>query len=139
MGANLNTARLGHTAALLDNGTVLTAGGEFFTGQIRTVLSSAELYLPSTFAPPNLLSIRVNPVNATIPASTDQRFTATGTFSDNSTQILASVTWTSSTNSVASISNDSSNSGLALGITAGSATITAIAGSIAGSTSLTVH
>ena len=86
MGANLNTARLGHTAALLDNGTVLTAGGEFFTGQIRTVLSSAELYLPSTFAPPNLLSIRVNPVNATIPASTDQRFTATGTFSDNSTR-----------------------------------------------------
>jgi hypothetical protein len=139
MGASLNTARLGHTAALLDNGTVLIAGGEFFTGQIRTVLSSAELYLPSAFAPPNLVSIRVNPVNATIPASTDQRFTATGTFSDNSTQILASVTWTSSTNSVTSISNDSSNSGQALGITAGSATITAIAGSIAGSTSLTVH
>jgi hypothetical protein len=138
-GATLNTARFGHTATLLDNGTVLIAGGVFFTGQVRTVLSSAELYVPSTFAPPNLVSIKVNPATPTISASTNQRFTATGTFSDNSTQTIASVTWTSSNNSVASISNDSSNSGLALGVTAGNVIITATVGSIAGSTSLTVH
>jgi Kelch motif/Galactose oxidase, central domain len=43
---NLNTARFGHTATLLSDGTVLVAGGD--TDQVGDVLDSAELYDPRT-------------------------------------------------------------------------------------------
>jgi hypothetical protein len=138
-GANLNTARLGQTARLLNNGTVLVAGGAFFTGQTRNVLSSAELYVPGTFTPPNLVSIKINPVGATLSVSGNQRFTATGTFNDNSTQTLSSVNWSSPNGSLISVSNDSSNSGVATGVAVGNATVAATAGSITGSTTVTVH
>lgn len=45
---NLNTSRLEHTATMLMNGKVLIAGGNNVTANNTTVLSSAELYNPST-------------------------------------------------------------------------------------------
>jgi len=45
---NLNTSRLEHTATMLMNGKVLIAGGNNVTANKTTVLSSAELYNPST-------------------------------------------------------------------------------------------
>ncbi len=45
---NLNTSRLEHTASMLMNGKVLIAGGNNVTANNTTVLSSAELYNPST-------------------------------------------------------------------------------------------
>jgi len=45
---NLNSSRLEHTATLLTNGKVLIAGGNHVTANKTTVLSSAELYNPST-------------------------------------------------------------------------------------------
>jgi hypothetical protein len=91
--------------------------------------------LSGTGAPPNLASIAVTPLNPSIAAGTTLQFTATGTYSDGSTQDLTnSVSWSSSVPGVASISN----AGLASGSSQGSTSITASSGSIAGSTSLTV-
>ena len=82
-----------------------------------------------------LQSIAVTPANSSIADGLTQQFTATGTYSDGSTQnITASVIWKSDTPAVAVISP----SGLATGVASGSANISATSGSTSGSTSLTV-
>lgn len=64
-----------------------------------------------------------------------QQFTATGKYSDNSTQDLTStVTWSSSDNTIATISA----TGLASAVRQESATIQAALGSVNGSALLTV-
>ncbi|HLI03012.1 MAG TPA: Ig-like domain-containing protein, partial [Terracidiphilus sp.] len=75
------------------------------------------------------------PATASIAAGATQQYTATGTYSNGSTQnITGAVTWTSSNAAAATINA----SGLATGVAAGSTTITATSGSIAGTASLTV-
>jgi len=133
----LNTARNDQTATRLRDGTVLIAGGS--NGSTNLTVASSERYLPSTSTPPGLLSIAVTPAAPTIAVNAAQAFVATGTFSDGSTQQLASVIWSSSNQSVASISSDISSEGAASGIAAGTTTITATAGSVNGSTTLTVR
>src|SRR2546421_724190 len=96
------TARSYHTATLLNSGLVLIAGGYGSNGY----LSTAELYTPSASTPAGLVAITVTPTNPTISATSFQQFVATGTFSGNSTQSLASVAWSSSATAVASVSND---------------------------------
>jgi|HubBroStandDraft_6_1064221.scaffolds.fasta_scaffold00076_4 phospholipase C len=82
-----------------------------------------------------LMSVTVNPTSPSILASSTQQFTATGTFSDNSTQDLTNAaTWTSFNTSVAGITS----TGLASGFTAGTTTISAAYQSVSGSTTLTV-
>jgi hypothetical protein len=83
-----------------------------------------------------LSSIAVTPANPTVPAGTTQQFTATGTYSDGSTQTLTSqVTWSSSNTAVASINA----SGLATAVAGGTSTIKATQGSVSGTTVLTVQ
>ena len=82
-----------------------------------------------------LESISVTPADPAIPVGEVQPFTATGTYSDNSTQDLTSqVTWASATTSVATIASD----GLASGLAAGTTTVSATLGDVIGSTVLTV-
>ncbi len=82
-----------------------------------------------------LQSIAVTPANPSIVAGTTEQFTATGTFSDNTTQnITSQVTWASATTAVATINA----SGLATGVAAGNSTISATLGATTGSTVLTV-
>src|SRR5208337_3958577 len=84
-------------------------------------------------------SIAVTPTNPGIAPKTTEQFTATGTFSDNSTQdITTSVTWSSSNASVATISNAAGSNGQVTSVAAGTATITAASGLISGTTTLTV-
>ena len=86
-----------------------------------------------------LVSIAVTPTNPSIPLGTTEQFTATGTYSDNSTQnITTSVIWSSSAPSVATVSNAAGSIGQAVPAAVGSTTITATSGSISGSTILTV-
>jgi hypothetical protein len=131
-----STARDSHTATLLGNGTVLIAGGVDATGN---ALAIAELYQPGTLTPSGLVSIDINPFNPSIPVATGQRFTATGTFTDNSTQTLASVTWNSSDSTVAPVTNDSSNQGYGFAVATGSVALNACAGLVCGSTIVTVN
>ncbi|MGH9711792.1 MAG: InlB B-repeat-containing protein [Candidatus Acidiferrales bacterium] len=87
-----------------------------------------------------LVSIAVTPTNPTVVVGQTQQFTATGTFSDNSTQNLtASVVWASSNTDAASITAG----GLATGLTGGdtstiSATFQQGDTNVTGSTLLTV-
>jgi hypothetical protein len=85
-----------------------------------------------------LNSIAVTPVGPSILTGATQQFTATGTYSNGSTQnITSQVTWASSSTTVATING----SGLATGASAGSTTISAaLSGTgVAGSTTLTVQ
>jgi hypothetical protein len=132
---SLNVARRVQTATLLTNGLTLVAGG--FSDSV-SALSSAEKYQPATLAPANLVSIALSPRNPAIPAGTSQNLGANGTFSDNSTQTLASVTWSTSNAAVATVSSDSSNRGVTFGVATGSTTVSACTGSICGSTTITV-
>ncbi len=133
--ASMTGARQGHTATLLTSGAVLVAGG---TSNSSIALSSTELYQPDTYIPANLVSIAVNPLSPLITSGVTQSFVATGTFADNTTETLTSVTWGSSDKNILSVTNDVSNEGGALGLAPGSAVLTACTGSLCGSTTVTV-
>ncbi len=122
-------------------------GRAFVLGTLGIVLLSVILDTGcsggGTSAPPppakTLISITVTPASPSIAAGTTQQFTATGHYSDNSTQNLTnSVTWSSSSPAVATISNSAGSQGLATGVGIGAATITAASGSVTGSATLTV-
>jgi uncharacterized protein YjdB len=87
----------------------------------------------------SLVSISVSPSNPSVALGKTQSFTATGNYSDNSTQDLTTtVTWSSSNTAVATISNSAGTQGQATSVATGSTTIMATSGSISGSTTLTV-
>ncbi len=80
-------------------------------------------------------SIEVTPANPSIEPDAIRQFTATGTYSDGGTKDLtASVTWSSSVETCATIDA----SGLATAVASGATTITATSGGITGTTDLTV-
>lgn len=88
-----------------------------------------------TVTNPTLVSIAVTPASDSITVSAIQQFTAMGTYNNGSTQNLtSSVTWSSSSTSVATISS----TGLVTAVSAGGTTIQAVLGSVTGSTPLTV-
>jgi uncharacterized protein YjdB len=73
-----------------------------------------------------LTALSVTPLSAALAKGTAQRFTATGTYSDSSTQDLTDlVTWSSSDSTVAAISNAPGSRGLATALGPGTATIRA--------------
>jgi uncharacterized protein YjdB len=110
----------------------LAPGASTISATAGTVTSSAALTVTSA----TLVSISVTPASVSIPLGTLQQFTATGTFSDQTTQdITGSVTWSSSNNSIASITV----SGLATARNLGAITITATSGSVSGTASATVN
>ena len=90
-------------------------------------------------APKTLVSISITPANPSVALGSSRQFTATGTFSDNTTQDLtSSVTWGSSAASVATISNAAGTNGRATAVAVGTTAITATSGGISASTTLTV-
>ena len=88
---------------------------------------------------PTLQSIEVTPSLAKAAAGTKARFTATGVYTDNSTQDLtAQATWASSDSAVAMVSNAADSKGVATTTGVGSATVSATSGDVSGDTMLTV-
>jgi hypothetical protein len=86
-------------------------------------------------AAPTLSSIAVTPANPTVAAGSTQQFTATGTYSDGTTQnITGQVTWASSSSAVATVNAV----GLATTAASGTTNISATLGSVSGSAALTV-
>ena len=92
-----------------------------------------------TVTPAVLVSIQVGPGNPAVALGLTQQFTATGVYTDSSTQPLTTmVTWMSATPGVATISNAAGSNGLATTAATGSSLITATLGAISGSTTLNV-
>jgi trimeric autotransporter adhesin len=101
--------------------------------------SSVNTPPPPPPPPVTLKSMAVTTTSPSIAPGTTAQFVATGTFSDNTTQVLTtSVTWTSSDTTKATISNSAGTNGLAKAVAAGSVTIKATSGSVAGTMTLTV-
>lgn len=88
-----------------------------------------------TVTPAVLTSIVVTPITTVVGINGNVQFTATGVYSDNSTQDLSSqVVWISSNATYAIVSA----SGVASGLSAGTTTITASSGGVSGSATLNV-
>jgi uncharacterized protein YjdB len=120
------------TATLLNDGTVLEAGGTDGTN----IFNTAELYTTSQLT--GLASIAISPTSPSVPLGSQQLLTATGTFSNGATEVLASVLWSSSSGNISTISGDASDSGYLTSVAQGTATITASAAGVSGSTTVTV-
>jgi trimeric autotransporter adhesin len=106
---------------------------------IKAVLGSISGSRTLTVKSAALVSIHVTPVNPKAALGTSTQFTATGIFSDDSAQDLTSqVTWNSSSPSVAFVSNAADSLGLATSFEMGTTSISAVLGSVTGSTTLTV-
>lgn len=111
------------TAVNTGSDTILAASGSISGSTTLTVTAAT------------LTSISITPINPSIAKGTTKQFTATGTFSDGTTQDLTTqATWSSSNTGVATINNN----GLATSVATGSSTVTATSGTIAESTTLTV-
>ncbi len=110
--------------------TSLSAGSSVISATSGSISGTAAL----TVTPPQLLSITLSPITASIVDGNAQQFTATGNYTDGSTQNLtASATWTSSAGAIATI-----NAGLAASTGIGSTVIKVTSGTISASTTLTV-
>ena len=99
--------------------------------------NASNYWVDVMFVPvPTPTSIAVTPANSTLQIGGTQQFTATATYSDNSTQnITWEVTWGSANTAAATINS----AGLATALAGGSSTITATVGAVSGSTTLTVQ
>ena len=118
-------------AAILDTAVDLGDSGldnTFGSGRVNGLSAGQSLV--------ELVSIAVTPDSPSIANGLTQQFTATGTFTDTTTQDLtASATWSSSNTAVATIV---STTGLATAVGVGTTTITATSEGVSGSTVLTV-
>jgi hypothetical protein len=129
-----NTSVATVAAGGLAKGLVANANPITITATVGTVSGTGSL----TVTAATLQSIAVTPANDTVPLGTITAFTATGTYSDNSTQNLtAAATWMSSNPTQASIT---SPGGVvtALALTNTAITITATSVGVSGNTGLTV-
>jgi 6-phosphogluconolactonase (cycloisomerase 2 family) len=133
--ATSNVATVSNTAGSVGKATALGLGTVTVTATLGGVTGSTML----TVTPAVLVSIAVTPANASIANNTTQQLTATGTYSDSSTQNLTTqVTWVPTTGAIATVSNAAGSQGLALALNPGNVTVTAALGTIVGTTGLTV-
>src|SRR5213080_655582 len=121
-------------ASLVSISTIDAAGLATAVGTGTTTISATSGSVTGTatltVSTATLVSLAVTPANSTMAIGTSKQFTATGTFSDTSTQdVTASVLWSSSNASVATINNQ----GVASSVFIGSATIGASLGAVTGS------
>ena len=111
---NVATVSASGLATAVNTGTAtLSAALSGVTGTTALTVTAAQL-----------TSIAVTPANPSLARGTTQQLTATGTYSDATTQNLTSqVTWSSSAATVATVSNAAGSKGLATAVNTGTATL----------------
>ena len=118
--------------------TGVAAGTAGITATSGTITSPA---VTLTVTGPTLQSIAISPANPSLAKGTNLALTATGTYSDGSTQNLTTrVTWSSASAAV-TVSNASAGQGVVTGSSVGSATVSAAlatAPSVIGGTTVAV-
>ncbi|EKP86577.1 bacterial Ig-like domain, group 2 [Leptospira interrogans serovar Grippotyphosa str. 2006006986] len=119
--------------------SMLNAPGEEGTGKaiavgnitITATLEKLSGKTDITVTPAVLTSIQISPVKHSLVKGLTEKFSATGIYSDNSNKdITSSVTWHSSNNSVATISNTKGYQGQAHGTGTGTVDIKATLGNV---------
>jgi hypothetical protein len=112
-----------------------SAGTAVITASVGAVSGTANLIVESSA----LNEIDISPSNPSVPQQISTNLTALGKFADGSTQNLTTVvTWTSSSASVATVSNAGGLKGIVTGETPGTSTIGAVFAGQVGSTTLQV-
>jgi uncharacterized protein YjdB len=129
------------TVASIDNAnnhgllTALAAGSTTITASLSGKSQSTGV----TVSTATLSSISIQLASSSMNAGTEQSATATAHYSDSSTlDVTSAVTWTSSDDSVALISNATNNNGLITAVGAGSTTLSATLDGVSASTTLNV-
>ena len=113
----------------------LAASASLGSSTITATMGSVSGNTLLTVTAAQLVSIAVTPINMSVPLGTLQQYTATGTYTDNTTKdITSSVTWSSSKTGTATVTSSGSLTARGLG----SSTISAVSGSITGSTTATI-
>jgi uncharacterized protein YjdB len=132
-----NIAAISNTDGSRGLATSLSVGS---TTIVSAVMGGQSASTSLTVSPATLRSLAVTPVQGSIPLGTTEQLVAIGTFTDNSTQDLtATATWTSSDETIATVSSASDTAGLVASVaTGGPITVTAQVGSIGGSAKVTV-
>lgn len=115
--------------------TVNAGGNVSSLAKGQTQLSAALLGLVAsaqvTVTDATLAQLLVFPVSAVLPAGLTAQLFATGVYSDNTLHdVTAQATWTSSSDAVATASNDAGSRGLVTGVTQGTAQVTAALGAV---------
>lgn len=110
------------------------------TTQISATLGALSGSASLVVTPVTLDSIVITPLNSSVVAGLDRQFTATGVYSDGTSENITSlVSWTSSDNDVALPNADmTSSSGLIAGVSAGSVQIQASLDGTSAATTLNV-
>jgi len=128
-------ATVGNTAANKGLVSAVGVGTSTIAASFQGFSSSTVL----TVTAATLTSIQVTPTSSSLAKGTSRQFTATGVYTDNTTQNLtSSVTWSSANSAIASISNLTASKGVATAVGQGTTTLSASQGGVVGSTSLTV-
>ncbi len=118
----------------IDSQGLVTALGQGVT-QVSATYDGVTGTTPVTVGQPALLSITVSPKQSSLPIGESARLTATGSFSDGSTQDLTqSATWSSSVVNIANVNSQ----GVVVGMGPGVAQLSAAYQGVTGSASVTV-
>ena len=133
--ANGGIARISDTPATKGLVTGLGAGSTAITVTLGGIQGSTTL----TVSPPTLTSLTITPPSPSIAKGTSLQLSATGNFSDGSTQDLTNqVSWTAGDNGTAQVSNVAGTQGLVSGLSVGNTSITVALNGIQVSTTVTV-
>lgn len=125
--------------ATIAQGSSLVAAVDQGTATLTASLSGVEVNLAVTVTGAELIALSLTPVNTTIPLGLSRQYVAQGTYTDGSVQdVSAQVTWLSSNEATAVISNSVGLKGKADTQAVGSSTISAVLGEIQQTTTLTV-
>ena len=135
--ATAAVATVSNSAGSQGIATTLSTG----TAKISATVSGKKGTATLTVTSATLAAIAVTPVSPRVPSGTTAQLTATGTYSNGTTQnITGMVTWTSSAPGVAIVSNAPGTAGTAYAMALGTSTVTATdpTTGIASTTTLTV-
>jgi hypothetical protein len=142
---NYSNSTTQNLTGLVTWGTTANGVASINSSGLATVLTTGATNITATdgiqgaaaIVSPALVSIAITPGFPSITGTNTQQFTATGTYSDASTQNLTgSVTWASSATGVATIG---AGTGLAAGVAMGTTTISATLGGVTGTMLLSVN
>jgi len=133
--SNTGVATISNASGSIGVAETVAAGTTAITATLGSLTGST----PLTVTNATLVGITITPANSSIASGSTEQLTATGMYSDNSTQNLTDyATWSSSNSSLAAVSNTVGSQGIATAVSEGTVTIQATFGGITGTTKLSI-